>query len=115
MDSGIADTLNRIDVLRMCRTLDQLDVEWKSETPWYSLNWADAIVEEPNRADAGHADLSWIVGAVAARTPDVRFDGQPAGCDWEGLFGHFRAEILARRGPQSPPAQAAETQLSCVV
>lgn len=118
MDAGIADTINRIDAQLMCERLDALDHEWRNKEPWYGRKWADALAVGASASPQALADRSWVVGAIAARTPGLNFDGSPADADWENLFSHFRAEIEARRnprGPETPPAETAENRLSGVV
>jgi hypothetical protein len=66
--------------------------------PWFQAPIADTIL---GTNDATNADRAWLVGTFAAKTPGLDFDG-PADADWENLFMHFRAEILARRDPQNP-------------
>lgn len=106
MDAGIADTINRRAVSLIARQLDLNDeavghvvIRWQ-----YSAMADTLVADVPDR----HADRAWLVGRLAARTPGLDFDG-PADADWENLFSHFRAEILARRDPQNPPVHAAKT------
>jgi hypothetical protein len=113
MDAGIADTLNRRTAWRITTNLDVID--WfmgilgdktpEVGAPWYRAPIADTLMGT-NAATSG--DRAWLVGIFAARTPNLGWDGHPADCDWDNLFSHFRAEILARRDPQSHPARAAE-------
>jgi hypothetical protein len=106
MDAGIADTINRHAVQLMAMHLDRIDSLTKARRPWQEGSMAaDLMGEEATATDAGRA---WLVGFLAARTPDLDFDF-PADCDWENLFSHFRAEILARRDPKTPPVHAAQT------
>jgi hypothetical protein len=107
MDAGIADTINRHVVQLITQHLDS------------NRQLAGALVA-PGRKAASRTTLmgerlpprrcrrAWFVGFLAARTPDLDFDF-PADCDWENLFSHFRAEILARRDPKTPPVHAAQT------
>lgn len=115
MDTGIADTLNRLDAQKMAAQLDAWDGElgYTSIAPWYRSPIADTLMGDGPATDA---DRAWFVGDLAARTPGVRcVYGGPALCDWENLFSHFRTEIQTRRDPQTPPAEAAETYSGCVV
>jgi len=117
MDAGIADTINRRDVQLIVAQLDSIDAGLRDGTPgaaWYRSDWgpwhlapiaSTLLCEGPATA----ADRAWLVGTLAARTPGVNFDGNPAECDWENLFAHFRAEILSRRDPQTPSVHVAET------
>lgn len=113
MDAGIADTLNRRAVQLMARHLDRFDVDLcaREDGPWFRVSLADTLLETD---DATNADRAWLVGAIAAQTPGLDFDG-PADCDWENLLLHFRAEILARRDPQSPHARSVATRPGVVV
>lgn len=107
MDAGIADTLNRHVVQLIAQQLDTVDADMGIVfAPWQHCAMADTLMGE-NKATDG--DRAWLVGMLAARTPGVDFDGHPADCDWENLFSHFRAEILARRDPESPSVCAAES------
>lgn len=108
MDAGIADTLNRHVVQLMVAQLDLFDIDLcaTEEGPWYRVSIADTLM---GTNDATNADRAWLVGIIAHATPGLDFDGHPADCDWDNLFSHFRAEILSRRDPQSPPVRAAET------
>jgi hypothetical protein len=116
MDAGIADTINRRDVQRIVRRLDENDeaLGYTPIAPWWNAPIADTLLGD---SPASNADRAWFVGTLAARTPGVAFDGAPADCDWDNLFSHFRAEILARRtpDPKTPPVQAAEDCLGKVV
>lgn len=102
MDAGVADTLNRHFAQIVCGYLDAHDTELHEETAglrWFYRPIADTLAsQEPDK----NSDRAWLVGFLAARTPGVDFDGQPQDCDWNNLFSHFRAEILARRDPQAP-------------
>jgi hypothetical protein len=111
MDAGIADTLNRHVAQLIAKQLDKVDEQMRangtrmtSSEGWHHGHMADTLMGDN---DATDGDRAWLVGMFAARTPGVDFDGHPADCDWENLFSHFRAEILARRDPQTPCAGAA--------
>jgi hypothetical protein len=108
MDAGIADTINRHVAQIITQRLDSNDkaLGYDLVAPWHHSPIADTLMGD-GPADA--ADRAWFVGYLAAGTPGVDFDGEPADCDWENLFSHFRAEILARRDPQTPTVHAAET------
>jgi hypothetical protein len=117
MDAGIADTLNRRTVRLIVRRLDLVDTfaltDHAPKSEWYWRAMADTMLGDNDSTDS---DRAWLVGALASRTPGVdfdeivdRLDNLPADCDWENLFSCFRAEILARRDPQTHPACAAET------
>lgn len=104
MDAGIADTLNRHTVRLLASQLDAWDADlgYSAIAPWHRAPIADTLMGDN---DATDADRAWFVGDLAARTPGVEFDGPPGDCDWDNLFSHFRAEILARRGPETPPVR----------
>lgn len=107
MDAGIADTLNRKVAQSICAMLDKTDLGMPiPEIRWHTSAMADVMIGAPG--DTSDGDRAWLVGMLAARTPDVDFDGHPADCDWENLFSHFRAEIQARRDPQSHPVREAQ-------
>ncbi len=100
MDAGIADTINRHAVQLITQRLDQIDATIDGLViRWHHSAMADTLAGD--KIDQ-RGDRAWLVGHLAARTPD--FDGHPADCDWENLFSHFRAEILARRNPDSAAA-----------
>jgi len=113
MDAGIADTINRLAVQAMVAHLDKVDIDLcANETgPWYAVSIADTLM---GTNDATDADRAWLVGLIAHGTPGLDFDGCPADWDWENFYSHMRAEILARRDPQTPPAVPAETRPSGV-
>lgn len=105
MDTAVADTINRLDAARIAKHLDLLD--------WFAgpgIQWATSIIGRTLASEdpATNSDRAWLVGALAAHTPDVAFDGAPADCDWENFFGHLRTEIEARRNPQTSSVCAAE-------
>jgi hypothetical protein len=108
MDFGIADTINRHVAQLICKHLDAMDAElhFHRISPWYRNAMSDVMMGA--HGDTSDGDRAWLVGMLAARTPDVDFDGHPADCDWDNLFSHFRAEILARRDPQSHPVREAQ-------
>jgi hypothetical protein len=113
MDAGIADTLNRHAARLIAEHLDGVDTRLPLvRLPWYMRRAVDVFFS-PHASDNGYR--AWLIGRDAARTPGIDFDGTPADCDWENLFSHFRAEILARRDPQTPPAGMAETLPGSVV
>lgn len=106
MDAGIADTLNRHVVQLITKQLDTIDMGMPiPEVRWPTSAMAETLM---SAAPDSNGDRAWLVGFLAARTPGVDFDGHPADCDWDNLFSHFRAEIMARRDPQAHPAHAAE-------
>lgn len=108
MEAGTVDTVNRLDAQLGAAHLDALDVQYSNGEPWYRTAWSDLIL-----SDERNSDRAWFVGAILKTAPGTRFDDFPADNDWENLFSHFRAEILARRNPQArgetSPAYAAET------
>lgn len=114
MDAGIADTINRRDVLLIAARLDALDLPryGATDTPWYLAPLADTLMDE---TDKTRGDRAWLIGALGANIPGVAFDGEPAGGDWDNLYAHVRAAIEARRDPQTPPARAAGDLLVGVV
>lgn len=99
MDAGIADTINRTTARLIAENMDRLDREWGNATPWYLATLSVTFL---GGNDATDADRAWYFGILAASTPDLDFDGIPADYDWENLFANFRAEITARRDPQTP-------------
>lgn len=106
MDAGIADAINRRDVALIVARLDSLDLpqyRLSSVQPWYLRAEADALMSTDDRT---RPDRAWIVGTFAAGIPGIAFDGCPADCDWDSMFNAFRAAILARRDPKTPPAKA---------
>lgn len=114
MDFDIVDTINRRDVTKITARLDALDLPAYGGTgiPWYRAPMADTLMSE---TDGSRPDRAWLVGQLAERTPGIAFDGAPADCDWDNLFAHFRAAILARRDPDSSPARTAETPVRGMV
>lgn len=100
MDAGVADTLNRHVVQLITARMDAVDIElgYMTIAPWYRSAVSDTLMGE---GPATQADRAWYVGQIAARTPGLDFDGEPADCDWDNLFSHFRAEIMARREPDA--------------
>jgi len=109
MDAGIADTINRRTARAVAARLDQLDALWSGTitTPWHLSSGCAAFTGE--NESVTNSDRAWFFGILAYDTPTAVFDGHPADCDWENLFSHFRAEILARRDPESPSVCAAES------
>lgn len=109
MDAGIADTINRRDVKLIAERLDQVDAERLDQVDadgrgfkdfrWYNSAVGDCLMGESS-------SRAWVVTPLARHTPGVTFDGEPADGDWDNLFSYFRAEILARRDPETPPVQA---------
>lgn len=114
MDAGIADTVNRHVVQLIVRRLDSTDeaLGYDRDCPWYRAPLGSILLSD--RPDS-NGDRAWLVGQLATRTPGVDFDGEPADCDWDNLFSHFRAEILARRDPKTPHSASAETRPAGVV
>lgn len=107
MDAGIADTINRRTAQQTAKHLDLNDfLAGLTADPWHNAPMAQTLMGEN---PASNADRAWLVGALAAKTPGLHFDGTPADADWENLFTHFRAEILARRDPQTSPVHANES------
>lgn len=101
MDAGIADTLNRHTAQLITAQLDtwDRDLGYGRIAPWHRSSIADTLMGDNDTTDG---DRAWLIGALAARTPGVEVDGIPADFDWENLFASFRAEIAARRDPQTP-------------
>jgi len=95
MDAGIADTLNRRDAQLFAARISLLDQELTGATVTAAL-----LSDSPDT----RSYRAWLVGRLAPHTPGLRFDGEPADGDWDNLFSHIRAEILARRTrDQNPP------------
>jgi hypothetical protein len=107
--AAIADTINRHVVKLIAEHLDLTGKEMPAYLSpgirWHNSAMAEVLMGTSTDLDG---DRAWLVGFLAARTPGVDFDGHPADCDWDNLFGHFRAEIQARRDPETPPVRAAE-------
>jgi hypothetical protein len=109
MDAGTADTINRRDADKIAKHLDLVD--WFASLPdpatqaWYRSTMADTLL---GTGPATNSDRAWLVGILASKVSGIAFDGAPADCDWENFYNHLRAEILARRDPQAPPARTAE-------
>jgi hypothetical protein len=112
MDAGIADTINRRDAQLLAEFLDALDTRLPDDRkPWHLGPMGEAFLDE----QASNSYRAWLFGKHAYRIPSLAFDGNPADGDWDNLFQHFRAAVLARRDPKSPPAGAAAIQPSGVV
>lgn len=111
MDAGIADTINRADAHKVAKHLDLADWLSGHTNPWHTRVEADVFFSPT----CPSGEKAWFFGALAAGVPDLHFDGDPADCDWDNLFSHMRAEVLARRDPETPHARAAETQPCGVV
>lgn len=103
MDTAIADTINRLDAQKIASHLDLLDWFKGAGRPWHLGIEAQAFLS----LTVSSSEKAWLIGLLASGVPNLRFDGTPADCDWENLFSHFRAEILARRDPQAPRDRAA--------
>jgi len=115
MDAALASSINRRDARLIAEHLDALDTRLSSDRkPWYLGPMGRAFIEDENCASA-NSYRAWLIGKHAWRIPDLYFDGAPADADWDDLFAHLRAEILARRAPQTPHAKVAETRLGVVV
>lgn len=98
MDAGIADTINRIFAEKLTAGLDELYPRWhEPQSPVAATLMRDS------------SDRAWLVGFLVQPIPDLSIDGAPADADWENLFSHIRAEILARRDPKTPPVHASES------
>lgn len=104
MDAGIVDTINRQAASVVAKNLDRLDAAWEVEKPWHQATLSETFLSEDTSTDV---DRAWYFGMLAARTPGIDLDGIPADCDWENLFSHFRAEILARRDPKTHTVRVA--------
>lgn len=104
-DPAIADTINRHVAQRIAAYCDVADTIRNSPEPWTTKPMAIDLMGENTDATNGHR--AWLIGHLAARTPGLDFDG-PADADWENLFHHLRAEILARRETQTPSVCVAE-------
>lgn len=122
MDAGTADTINRHVAELITTHLDYMDREVRAlpelaELPFANKGWQHSGIALTlmGENDANDGERAWLIGLLAARTPDVAFDGHPADCDWDNLFSHFRAEILARRDPKTPHAVAAQSAVACGV
>lgn len=102
MDDAIVDTINRHDAEKVAKHLD-LTAWLRGKPNWHDGPEAQAFLSPT----VSSGQKAWLFGFLAAGVPDLHFDGDPADCDWENLFGNFRAEIEARRDPQSPHARAA--------
>lgn len=108
MDAAIADTINRRDAWRLALHLDDYDEVVPTTVPgkpWHLGIEAQAFLS----STVSSGEKAWLFSTLAAKAPGLHFDGDPADCDWENLFSHFRAEIVARRDPQTPSVRAAES------
>lgn len=99
MDAGTVDAINRRDVQLIAERLDNSDEMFRAFNSWHDGPIAETIMGENC---ATFADRDFLVACLAERTVGVHFDGHPADCDWENLYSHFRAAILARRDPSNP-------------
>jgi hypothetical protein len=105
MDAGIADAINRRDAVLIAAHFDALDLPHYGGDP--AQRWSDSPMAATLMGNS--SDRAWLVGYMAEKIPGLHFDGAPADADWESLFSHLRAEILARRDPQAPFVRTAET------
>lgn len=117
MDAGIIDTINRRDVAFVAARLDALDLPYyrgscSPRLPWYRAPIADTLMSED---DSTRSDRAWLIGRLASGVPGIAFDGEPAGGDWDNLYGHFRDAISARRDTETPQGEAAEDRRVGVV
>lgn len=114
MDAGIADTLNRRDVVIITARLDALDLPRYTGThgPWHLGPMADILMSDD---DATRSQRAWIVGQITLNARGIRFDGEPAGGDWDGMFRYLREAIASRRDPKIPHGEAATNRLAGVV
>lgn len=113
MDAGIIDTINRQDAFKIAKHLDELDVRFHNETPWYRTLVADAMYgPDPRQANTIVSMLA--IATNAAKPGSLHFDDAPADNDWENLISNFRAEIDARRGPEVPSATGATPAVQVV-
>ena len=112
MDASLANDINRRDARLIAERFDEIVRVWPALGEWAEGSIADTLMSE----DAARAsDRAWLVGALAACTPGLYFDGDPADCDWENLYSHLRAEILVRRALNPPCVRAPETPGAMVV
>lgn len=93
MDAGIADTINRLFAQKLAGGLDEFYPRWH-QSPVAATLMGDS------------SDRAWLVGFLVHPIPDLEIDSTPADADWDNLFSHLRAEILARRDLETPPVQA---------
>lgn len=114
MDSSLANDINRRDARIIAEYLDTLDPEGRTYfgEDWFETAAADIMLRND---DGTNPDRAFWLGLWAQKAPGLYFDGAPADCDWENLYSHLRAEILARRAPETPHARTPETQPCGVV
>jgi hypothetical protein len=104
MDVGIADTINRIFAQKLAGGLDTLYPRWhEHRSPVAATLMGDS------------SDRAWLVGFLVQPIPDLEIDSVPADADWDNLFSNIRAEILARRDPETPPTETPATRPGDVV
>jgi hypothetical protein len=104
MDAAIADTINRRDAWLLALHLDDTGTTFDGGKHWHLGIEASAFLS----TTCSSGEKAWLFSALAANVPGLHFDGDPADCDWENLFSHFRAEILARRAPGTHCARVTE-------
>lgn len=114
-DATIADMINRHVAQLVAQQLDFVDNQIRQLPGMADLdpqvtNWewsalADTLMGD--NASTNDGDRAWLLGMLTTRTPGVDVERVPGDADWENLFSHLRAEILARRDPQTPPVRAA--------
>lgn len=113
MDTGIVDTINRRWAALFAAHLDSIDTGLGfTRQPWHTSPIAASLMGEN---DATDADRAWLVGSLSACAADLDIEGCPADADWENLFSHIRAEILARRESGNPTSRVSEIEPSQVV
>jgi hypothetical protein len=116
MDPGIADAINRRTAQAVAARMDGIDVGLDIRfpevgSPWYHGSMAATIMGE--NPDAGPQDLRWLVSALGLATWGTGFDGTPADADWDNLYSHLRAEVVARRDRDPEiPCVAASTAVA---
>lgn len=104
MDFGVADTINRIFAKKLTDGLDELYPRWhEPQSPVAATLMGDS------------SDRAWLVGFLVQPIPDLEIDSTPADEDWDNLFSHLRAEILARREPENPTREVGRDPAGAVV
>lgn len=110
MNFGIADTINRRDARLIAEHLDRIDGPYTDRPtirqPWPVTRLGELLAGE---VPASTSARVWTLVTIAAKVEGLTFDCAPADCDWDGFFTYLRAEILARRDPQTPSVCGAES------
>lgn len=119
MDAMVADWINASDAKLIAAWADMIeaDLEVRCSVPCKPWCWsfvADVLMSDDPRK---RPDQAWLISALAARVPGIRFDGCPADADWDNMICHLRAEIEARRArnPKALLRERGDSPLATVV